>query len=227
MASDVYSFGIIAYEIVSGLLAYQGISTHINLLHEINNGKRPIIPTYVPKLIAKLINKCLSSQSEERPTSKNIYETINICSKCLSSQLEERTISKELYEIISIWSNEIVNTEPTEFIAQVKQADEIIVNNLESKLPKSEEIYVSEKLTIRTSLNLINSNKLSYIDPKNSGSLLIIDQFQTNLIEMTKNTNKMSDYNICRQTTANIGYQNGMSSGSLIMDQLHDQSQTN
>ncbi|CAG8852798.1 23765_t:CDS:1, partial [Gigaspora margarita] len=124
----------------SGLLAFQNIPCDINLLYEIYEGKRTAIPTYVPKLIAKLISKCLSSHPEERPTSKNIYETINICSKCLSSQPEERPTSKEIYEITNIWSNEILNIEPTEFIVQVEKANEIIVNDLESKLPKSKEI---------------------------------------------------------------------------------------
>ncbi|RIB23993.1 kinase-like domain-containing protein [Gigaspora rosea] len=160
MASDVYSFGIIACEIVSGLLAYQGIPCDIRLQHEICEGKRPIIPTYVPKLIAELINKCLSSQPKERPTSKNIYETINICIKCLSSQPEEKPTSKEIYEIINIWSNKILNTEPTEFIVQVERADEMTFNNLESKLSKSEEIYVSER---HTPLNVINFNKSNCI----------------------------------------------------------------
>ncbi|CAG8772400.1 8390_t:CDS:2, partial [Gigaspora rosea] len=202
------------------------------LQHEICEGKRPIIPTYVPKLIAELINKCLSSQPKERPTSKNIYETINICIKCLSSQPEEKPTSKEIYEIINIWSNKILNTEPTEFIVQVERADEMTFNNLESKLSKSEEIYVSER---HTPLNVINFNKSNCIDSKNSRSsqsLLIIEQFRSNLINITKNTG----HPICHQNPANIGNsnrifalsKNEMNSESLIIDQLlHNQSQIN
>ncbi|CAG8734411.1 36107_t:CDS:1, partial [Gigaspora margarita] len=102
-------------EIVSAHPAYQGISHDIELQRAIvYKGKRPIIQTHVPKLVVELINKCLNAEPDERPTSKEVYQTTNI------------------------WYNEILNNKQTTLVAQVKKVDEMIVNNLDSKLPRPE-----------------------------------------------------------------------------------------
>ncbi|CAG8820023.1 12785_t:CDS:1, partial [Racocetra fulgida] len=67
-ASDVYSFAIIAYEIVSGHLAYYGIAHDVHLARNIYyHGLRPSIPTHIPKVIAELITECWDAQPDKRP----------------------------------------------------------------------------------------------------------------------------------------------------------------
>ncbi|CAG8604534.1 12202_t:CDS:2 [Gigaspora margarita] len=78
---------------------------------DLKPGKRPIIPTHVPKLVAELINKCLNAQPNKRPTSEEVYETINI------------------------WYSELLKDESTAFVAQIKKAGETIVDNVELKAP--------------------------------------------------------------------------------------------
>ncbi|CAG8570861.1 15205_t:CDS:2, partial [Racocetra fulgida] len=58
IASDIYSFGIIAYEL---------------LAIEICKGLRPKIPSYIPEFITKLIMQCWNAQPEKRPTAKELF----------------------------------------------------------------------------------------------------------------------------------------------------------
>ncbi|CAG8837065.1 34231_t:CDS:1, partial [Racocetra persica] len=37
---------------------------------------------------------------------------------------------------INIWYNELLNNESTAFVAQIKKAEEMVVDNLEFKIPK-------------------------------------------------------------------------------------------
>ncbi|RHZ75467.1 hypothetical protein Glove_213g86 [Diversispora epigaea] len=54
-AADVYSYGIVAYEIVIGFPPYPDIPHDKDLAMKICNGLRPKIPFHTPKLITKII----------------------------------------------------------------------------------------------------------------------------------------------------------------------------
>ncbi|RHZ77513.1 hypothetical protein Glove_177g113 [Diversispora epigaea] len=71
-AADVYSFGIIAYEIVTGFAPYYNIPHDKDLAIQICNGLRPKIPFHVPKLIARLIMRCWDARVSHRPTFKEL-----------------------------------------------------------------------------------------------------------------------------------------------------------
>ncbi|RIB16908.1 hypothetical protein C2G38_2038178 [Gigaspora rosea] len=118
MASDVYSFGILAYEIASGFLAFHNVPHDITLAREICHGLRPKIPTHVPKFVAELIIKCWNVKPEERLS------------------------SKEIFDIIDAWNNEISNGESTEIVAQIKKADETLEKLLVSNASSSDSIKV-------------------------------------------------------------------------------------
>lgn len=75
-AADIYSYAIIAYEIVTGFAPYYDMAHDMGLAIKICNGLRPKIPFYIPKLIAKIIMKCWDSRVTHRPTFKELKETI-------------------------------------------------------------------------------------------------------------------------------------------------------
>jgi len=87
-AADIYSFGIIMWEMTSGIPAFNNISHDFNLSLDICQGLRPeIIEGTMPEY-AKLMKKCWDSDPNKRPTAdellkcftewKEKYENINI-----------------------------------------------------------------------------------------------------------------------------------------------------
>ncbi|CAG8490734.1 16582_t:CDS:2, partial [Gigaspora margarita] len=120
------------------------------------------IPTHVPRLVADLIIQCWNADPDQRPSSKNIVDTLDV------------------------WNNEILNNEITEFISQIKEADRITYGNITSHFETHPEaFYVSRQIH---SLNTTDFNKHSNHlnnrednledNREDSRSLLIIDLAQ-------------------------------------------------
>jgi len=57
-ASDIYSFGIIAYEVLSNLPPYYDVEHDIQLALAICRGQRPQFQIKIPQLLEALIKKC-------------------------------------------------------------------------------------------------------------------------------------------------------------------------
>ncbi|RHZ75626.1 hypothetical protein Glove_212g247 [Diversispora epigaea] len=75
-AADVYSYGIIAYEMVAGFPPYPDISHDKYLAMKICNGLRPKIPFHTPKLITRMIMRCWDARVTHRPTSEELKDEL-------------------------------------------------------------------------------------------------------------------------------------------------------
>lgn len=108
-ASDVYSFGIVMYEMFSGLPPYLDRNHDVSLALDVCRGLRPQFQIKITQLLEDLINRCWSVEPLQRPT------------------------VKELSKILGDWWTEIRNKKDTEFTQQV-QATETLNQTLSEEI---------------------------------------------------------------------------------------------
>ncbi|RHZ58666.1 hypothetical protein Glove_372g107 [Diversispora epigaea] len=103
-AADVYSFGIIAYEIVIGFPPYPDIPHDKDLAMKICNGLRPKILFHIPKLITRMIMSKSRINQYDNYNNHNTYPQAIYTSRLLNySNLpkpkNEENFEKELEEL--------------------------------------------------------------------------------------------------------------------------------
>ncbi|EXX52898.1 Cdc15p [Rhizophagus irregularis DAOM 197198w] len=75
-ASDIYGFGIIAYEICTGLPPYHDIAHDEFLAMKVCQGLRPKVNYKIPQIIFDIINKCWNAEPSKRPEIKELYKLL-------------------------------------------------------------------------------------------------------------------------------------------------------
>jgi len=144
-SADIYSFGILACEILSGLPPYHNLSHDEFLAFKICQGLRPKFDNIkVPLLLENLIDQCLDANPLNRPT------------------------ADQLINMFDNWKWEVSNKQGTEFYKQHKEAEEFnqsITSKLNTSLNISSPSYTIHPQAIYTS-RLLNYKNLP--EPQNS-----------------------------------------------------------
>ncbi|RHZ69219.1 hypothetical protein Glove_286g6 [Diversispora epigaea] len=141
-AADVYSFGIIAYEIITGIPPYPDIPHDEDLAIKICNGLRPKIPFHLPKLITRIIMRCWDARVTYRPTFEELED-----------------------ELEKYWSDYYSGSNKySEIIIQIKKAEEFSANQESTNTTTTPLNYQTHPQAIYTS-RLLNYSKLP--KPKN------------------------------------------------------------
>ena len=107
-AADVYSFGIIMYEVFSGLPPYHDVSHDKNLAMKICLGFRPRFNIKVPQLIVHLIKRCLDANPLNRPTAKELCDILLPWCNYFYNQIELKKQIKEVEEINNLSTNSAI-----------------------------------------------------------------------------------------------------------------------
>ncbi|RIA80188.1 kinase-like domain-containing protein [Glomus cerebriforme] len=141
LSADIYSFGIIMYEVISGLPPYHDVSHDKDLAIKICQGLRPRFNIKVPQLVVHLIKRCLDANPLDRPT-------VN-----------------EILEILHQWYEEFSRSEKTELKKQIEEADKFNDKLQTCNTSLTSLSYETHSEAIYTS-RLLNFNNLP--EPKNS-----------------------------------------------------------
>ncbi len=64
---DVYSFGIVLWELITGLLPFQNMTAVQAAFAVVNRGVRPSIPADCPPALADIMTRCWDANAELRP----------------------------------------------------------------------------------------------------------------------------------------------------------------
>ncbi|SRR2546423_2938967 len=102
-ASDIYGYGIIAYEVCTGYPPYHDVEHDEILAIKICTGQRPKSKYKIPQLILDIIKKCWDANTLKRPKAKKL-ETL-FQDLWYSGKQENSTIYKQIFEASEINKN--------------------------------------------------------------------------------------------------------------------------
>ena len=75
--SDVYSYGIVTWEICTHEVPYSRLETKAAIMDAVVSGRRPVIPRECPVVFQKIIRKCWLDDYHERPPMEDVVQLLN------------------------------------------------------------------------------------------------------------------------------------------------------
>ncbi|RGB43384.1 kinase-like domain-containing protein [Rhizophagus diaphanus] len=150
-AADIYSFGIVMNEFLSEEIPFNDIPHNEFLAIKICKGLRPTISKDIPKLLADLIIKCWDAEIKNRPTTKELYQTLNEWNDEITSANSQDSQNSEIY----LQTNECDKTRVEKFKNSSNEDES------ESFKTHPQAIYTSRLLNFKNLPKPVNSSDLS------------------------------------------------------------------
>jgi len=101
IVSDVYSFGMIMWLVLTGKEPYYDHEINEHLIIKILEGFRPQISKEIPELLVKLMTKCWDSEPSNRPDIFTIWKELWCCYNYLNK--DENSEIKQQFESYDKW----------------------------------------------------------------------------------------------------------------------------
>ena len=94
--SDIYSMGMIMWELTTGCKPFANVDHDTDLIIRIIDGKRPEITDDTPECFANLMKKCWNSNPTKRPLAKKICETFYQWWSCIKKDASKFNQVKDI-----------------------------------------------------------------------------------------------------------------------------------
>jgi hypothetical protein len=164
--SDIYSLGVILWEISSGCPPFLTIP-YYSLIYKVSNGlrERPIRGT--PEEYVNLYQKCWEEDPNLRP---NIVEVINTLENILSKVIEDSKIaedSKTMEDSKIMEDSKLMENSKILKVSRILEDTNIIEDPRVTNDPK-----IVEDSKITNELNITNSPKINVSDTNNKENLI-------------------------------------------------------
>jgi serine/threonine protein kinase len=147
--SDIYGFGIIAYEVCTGLPPYHDIAHDKFLAISICQGLRPKSNYKIPQLIMDIIKQCWDADPLNRPKANELYNLLNSLYHKLDDESDDES------------------DDVSEIKKQVEEAEKI-----NEKLTSSSSLYTGTILSYTTNPQAVYTSRLldfkNLPEPKNA-----------------------------------------------------------
>jgi len=178
-ASDIYGFGIIAHELITGLPPFYDIAHEEPLAIRICQGLRPISDYQIPQPIVNIIKECWDADPLKRPKANELYNSLyNLrCETTNTKSIIYKQI-KEADRINSLLSSSATSspvTSPTDS-KYSKESDKFYISLSPSNLLHDNLSYTKHPRAVYTS-RLLDFENLP--KPRNND-----DSFEDDLFEI-------------------------------------------
>ncbi|RGB33782.1 kinase-like domain-containing protein [Rhizophagus diaphanus] len=191
--SDVYSFGMIMWELTTGCKPFANVEHDHNLILKILDGERPKITEDTPERYADLMKKCWDSNPSKRPTIDKIHNTICttiwyqieqaekkrlelIQLKKLGPEFSERSHPKAIYTSRAL----------SDLISKASTLDSMVSFNMKQEYITQEYEFDIDNIQ-RSSIQNTNSATQSLIVPVNSSRKRNFEELKNETNENQKN----------------------------------------
>ena len=184
--ADVYSFGIMLYEIFTNCLPYIEIikrkRAQESFFKKITNGYRPQFPeSFNNEKIKKLIEKCWSSNPSERPTFENLFEIL-----AYDTDFEEKEKKEETKEE----TDKKEGTAKKDDKGETKETDKKEETSKKEEEEEEEEVEMKEFVAIKRALFKPEN------DGKEKGSCYLDNVDQEELINFANYLKERENYSM-------------------------------
>ncbi|POG80929.1 kinase-like domain-containing protein, partial [Rhizophagus irregularis DAOM 181602=DAOM 197198] len=75
--ADIYSFGMVMWELTTGCKPFADVKHDIHLVYKILDGERPKITEDTPEFYANLMKSCWDTDPNKRPSITEIHNIFN------------------------------------------------------------------------------------------------------------------------------------------------------